>query len=378
LLGGGLNAVKCPECGFVSFPGLDRCKKCGHLLTQARGESKGIPFLFQQAVKGTKAPAVPGAEPSQDHTEMAGHETGELDIELKPEGTTSDSAATDGEQQVPPPLNSQAAQDWQTELAERVQEYRQRRARLHKTEETDHETLDLDFEAPPPGQQETHPNVIEFPSPEELERQGKPALGARSATRKTGLENLESTLEHRGRATEPASSRKTPSDYDRTPLEIEMGSPMGNSAAGIRAGVPSGIPSASMSARFFAGLLDGLVLLAGGALYALIFWRVGGGISLQPLELGVVALIGVFFVLLYFAGCTALASATPGLIWTRLQVCTFEGDSPGLSDCLWRGFGYLVSMSALMLGFIWASVDADGLTWHDRMSRTFVVPAIHQ
>jgi hypothetical protein len=32
----------------------------------------------------------------------------------------------------------------------------------------------------------------------------------------------------------------------------------------------------------------------------------------------------------------------------------------------------MVSLSALMLGFIWAVVDSDGLTWHDHMSATAI------
>ena len=127
--------------------------------------------------------------------------------------------------------------------------------------------------------------------------------------------------------------------------------------------------------RFYAGLIDFLVLLGGAGLYALIFWQVGGAFSLHPLQLAATGLIAAFFIVLYFAGCTVLTSATPGLIWAELEVITFEGNPPTVSDCLWRGVGYLVSMSALMLGFIWAAVDAEGLTWHDRMSRTFIVPA---
>jgi len=119
------------------------------------------------------------------------------------------------------------------------------------------------------------------------------------------------------------------------------------------------------------------VLLSGAALYALISWRVIASLSLGPLGLMVGSVIFGFFIMLYFAGCTAMASATPGLIWAGLEVITFEGNPPTLSDSLWRGFGYLVSMSALMLGFVWAVVDAEGLTWHDRMSRTFIVPSQH-
>jgi len=28
-----------------------------------------------------------------------------------------------------------------------------------------------------------------------------------------------------------------------------------------------------------------------------------------------------------------------------------------------------------MMGFLWALVESEGLTWHDRMSGTFITPA---
>jgi len=55
-----------------------------------------------------------------------------------------------------------------------------------------------------------------------------------------------------------------------------------------------------------------------------------------------------------------------------LEVRTLDGASPTATDSVLRAVGYLVSTSALMLGFVWALVDSDGLTWHDRMSGTCV------
>jgi uncharacterized RDD family membrane protein YckC len=52
-----------------------------------------------------------------------------------------------------------------------------------------------------------------------------------------------------------------------------------------------------------------------------------------------------------------------------------RGEYPTLRESCWRAFGILVSLSALMLGFIWACVDSDALTWHDRMSGTVIAEA---
>src|SRR5579872_4230473 len=41
-------AVKCPKCGFVSFPGLVRCKQCGHQFVDIAKTADETPTLFQQ------------------------------------------------------------------------------------------------------------------------------------------------------------------------------------------------------------------------------------------------------------------------------------------------------------------------------------------
>ncbi|HXW14830.1 MAG TPA: RDD family protein, partial [Terriglobia bacterium] len=74
----------------------------------------------------------------------------------------------------------------------------------------------------------------------------------------------------------------------------------------------------------------------------------------------------------YFAAFTAIASATPGLIWMGCEIRNYQGGHPTVRESLWRAFGVLVSLSAFMVGFVWAFVDSDSLTWHDRMSGTAI------
>ena len=42
---------------------------------------------------------------------------------------------------------------------------------------------------------------------------------------------------------------------------------------------------------------------------------------------------------------------------------------------LWRSFGYLVSAGTLLFGFLAALWDEDHLTWHDRISQTYLTSA---
>ncbi len=369
--------MKCPKCGFVSFPGLDQCKKCGHRFTVVGFQTRGTPPLFRQPPTEAKASTLPDVDLSQDHSETGGQAASKLDRAMEPGGTFSGSTE---QKKDPPAPGASPAKDlsaWQIELAERVQEYRQKRARLAKSDEAGGKTLDFDFGPSAPAPEETQPNVIEFPPAEETPRHTNSSPDVRSAPPSLGLDDFEPPAAPPDlEASFPVETKAKPS-AETAPLEIEFGSSQQDSSAGDGEEDPSGVPGAPMNLRFFAGAIDFLVLLSGAAVYALIFRQVGGSFSPQPVVLATAAVIGAFFILLYFGGCTALASATPGLIWAGLEVTTFEGNPPRLADCLWRAFGYLVSISAIMMGFVWAVVDADGLTWHDRMSSTFIVPADH-
>jgi uncharacterized RDD family membrane protein YckC len=311
-----------------------------------------------------------------DQTELGEQDAGELDVALEPQ--VAPSSRNEPEEEKPAPKSPQphGLSPWQIELAERVQEYRQRRAHLQKGEGEPKQPPGFDFGPPAPNPEETRPHVIEFPSAEESASRPKLKPIMRAAPPSFGMRSFESAFKEEGEVVDPPKPPKSPSPEETAPLEIELGS-SGSSSLGPEKGDASTVPIAQMNMRFFAGLIDALVLLSGAALYVLISWQVISSLSLGPLGLMVGSLVFGFFIMLYFAGCTAMASATPGLIWAGLEVITFEGNPPTSSDSLWRGFGYLVSMSALMLGFVWAVVDAEGLTWHDRMSRTFIVPSQH-
>jgi uncharacterized RDD family membrane protein YckC len=339
---------------------------------------EGIPPLFYRLDPEKKDPVEPEPESVLDETELSEQEPGNLDVALEPRVALPDPVQPEEEPPAPEHPSRPGLSPWQAELADRVQEYRQRRARLHDEADTGHNTLNLDFGPVPPKkkkEEEPRPQVIEFPSAEGSASRPKSRQEFRPAPPSFGMGSFESAFlqGEEEDAPEPRPRRPAPST-EAEPLKIEMGS-SGDSYSDLGQDDNSAVPIAQMKMRFYAALIDALVLLLAVGVYALIFWQVGGAFSSEPLELASLGLVGAFFIMLYFAGCTAMASATPGLMWAGLEVITFEGNSPRLSDCLWRGFGYLVSMSALMLGFIWAAVDAEGLTWHDRMSRTFIVPA---
>jgi uncharacterized RDD family membrane protein YckC len=269
---------------------------------------------------------------------------------------------------------------WRQELSERVEDFRRRRARLRG--DADRSTnLEFDFNHEAHRGSDAALDVgvgAGVPGNIDLDVELK-----RAAPREEGAPVLDSLAVDR--PGETVGSLTSPA-VDATDLLLEPGSlppqtveivmdwepPPESPQAEAEAAV---LPRASMGRRFLAGLVDALVLAAAAGIFALIFWRAGGRLSAQPLNLVVVGFIAAFFITTYFGVFTALTSTTPGLLWLGIEVRAADGTYPTITQAFWRAFGYLVSIGALMLGFVWALVDSDGLTWHDRMSGTFLAAA---
>ena len=312
----------------------------------------------------TPPPAAPPPNPPAVEAEAPPNIT--LQAESAP--TATEPLAPEAEAPEPP-------QPWREELAERVESFRRRRANLKRRGDSS-QNLDLDFEkaedmeGPPP----VDAKVLEFPQPDspldvELGTASRseselPILEASPLEKDaTGLRILSLAAVQAG---------ETPlerGEEESEPVEILVGPTVPPAAQQVS---PLMLPLAPLGRRFLAGLADALALLVGASLFALIFWKAGGHLRPDALNLAVLGFIAVFFILLYFGLFTTLTSSTPGLLWVGLEVRNFEGAYPTTKESFWRAFGYLVSISALMLGFLWALVDSEGLTWHDRMSGTFI------
>jgi len=56
----------------------------------------------------------------------------------------------------------------------------------------------------------------------------------------------------------------------------------------------------------------------------------------------------------------------------QLTVVSQDGSPLDPVSACMRGFGYLVSILPLMLGFLWAVIDPEHLTWADKVSGTYI------
>jgi uncharacterized RDD family membrane protein YckC len=74
----------------------------------------------------------------------------------------------------------------------------------------------------------------------------------------------------------------------------------------------------------------------------------------------------------YHALFFALGKATPGMRYAGIALCTFDDDVP-TRDQLWRRLGAMaLSLLPVGLGLVWSVFDEDHLSWHDRISGTYL------
>lgn len=131
-------------------------------------------------------------------------------------------------------------------------------------------------------------------------------------------------------------------------------------------------PVASLEERRFAAVIDIFCLMFAYGGFLALFGSLGGQFTISKLSAAVyVATLAIVY-LQYFALFTIFGGTTPGMMFRGLQVSSFDGDPPRPRQMILRSFGYVLSAGTFFLGFLWACWDEDALTWHDRLSRTYL------
>ena len=131
-------------------------------------------------------------------------------------------------------------------------------------------------------------------------------------------------------------------------------------------------PVAALDDRRIAAVIDAVCLLFAYGGFMALFSSLGGQFSATKLNtLVYVATFAVVY-LQYFALFTIFGGTTPGMMFRGLQVASFSGAPPTQRQYLLRSLGYVLSATAVFAGFAWSWWDEDHLTWHDRISRTYL------
>lgn len=130
--------------------------------------------------------------------------------------------------------------------------------------------------------------------------------------------------------------------------------------------------AATLDERRYAVLVDAVCLgFAYGGFLAL-FGSLGGHFVLSKLSATVCFFTFAFVYLQYFGLFTIFGGSTPGMMVAGLQVASATSDAPTPRQYVLRAVGYLLSAGTFFLGFLWILWDEEGLTWHDRLSETYL------
>jgi uncharacterized RDD family membrane protein YckC len=134
-------------------------------------------------------------------------------------------------------------------------------------------------------------------------------------------------------------------------------------------------PVASMDERRLSGLIDTACLLFACGGFLALFGSLGGHFAFSKLSSAVYAASFAIVYLQYFSLFTVFGGTTPGMMLRGLRVVDFSGEEPTPRQFLLRAAGYMLSAGTFFLGFLWSQWDEDELTWHDRISHTYLSSA---
>lgn len=131
--------------------------------------------------------------------------------------------------------------------------------------------------------------------------------------------------------------------------------------------------NAGLLRRFGAILYDALLVVALLILASIPFVAVRGGQIVEPDDNLFYQLCMLLVIYLFFVGFWTRKGRTLGMQSWGMQLETDGGQKVNMTTASLRFVAAIVSWLPLGLGFAWQLWDRDGLSWHDRLSRTRLV-----
>ena len=253
----------------------------------------------------------------------------------------------------PPTLNEAQREEWRGELNQRLQAYR---AKRRKTSANEGQTA-LPFEK------------AEYTPRQDIALEVEECAEEKSAP----ADNFAFTIAIGRVAKDPAEADprllidvSLPPESEESLTEVFPEEPHGLSSGFM--------PVASLDDRRRALVVDGACLLFAYGAFLALFGSLGGHFTLDKLSAAVCFFTFAFVYLQYFGLFTIFGGSTPGMMVAGLQVASVTGDAPTQRQYFLRAVGYVLSVGTCFLGFLWVLWDEDGLTWHDRISQTYLTP----
>ena len=224
--------------------------------------------------------------------------------------------------------------------------------------------------------QPTHANLIEFPreivATRKVRSRVAEGAGAAAAEAQGQLSIFE--VDPEAIMVQPAMAETmTVQDTPKwSGMELEAQPQQETAPAAPAAAVQLALQQAPLGLRLMAAVVDGALIL--GAFMAAVLVAASNLKELPSLrmsEMGAGAallVVGVLYQAIFFT----LGEATPGMKYAQVSLCTFDDQSPTRAQRCSRMGALLLSLLPLGLGVAWALFDDDRLSWHDRLSKTYL------
>lgn len=129
---------------------------------------------------------------------------------------------------------------------------------------------------------------------------------------------------------------------------------------------------APLTLRLMSVVVDTSLVLAAFLVFAYeILSRMSGFVGLRAAEIGATGglmLVSALYVTLFYY----FGEATPGMRYAHIALITFDGHAPVRAERLHRLVAVLLSVLPVGVGVLWSIFDENHLSWHDRLSRTYL------
>jgi uncharacterized RDD family membrane protein YckC len=126
--------------------------------------------------------------------------------------------------------------------------------------------------------------------------------------------------------------------------------------------------------RLLAATTDGVLVLLATAMFGWIFFKMTATVPpLRQLMVLVLSGLGIGWVAYQYL-LLVYTGTTPGLKIAHLRLSRFDGSRVPRRLRRWRVLASVLSGFSFGLGYAWCALDEDQLSWHDRITRTYLAP----
>jgi len=132
------------------------------------------------------------------------------------------------------------------------------------------------------------------------------------------------------------------------------------------------LQTAPLEQRAYAAAVDLAILIGAMGLFGITAEFFANSLPLTKPLLESIAICGFLLLTIYYMLTLSLGRGTAGMRASGLRVTTFMNETPSRNVLRCRALATVLSYAAMGMGFAWAFIDEDRLSWHDRITHTYL------